>query len=92
MSKTKVYSPFFIVEATVTGMTHLDMLEQRPWSQLKGDFPGQLHIQQNEAVPHFSMAMRDYFSKNLLEAWIGGAGRIPWPPKFPDLTPRDFTL
>lgn len=79
MSKTKVYSPFYNVEATVTCMTHLDMLEQQLWPQLKGDFPGQLHIQQNGAGPHFCMAVGDFLSKNLLETWIGGAGPIPWP-------------
>jgi putative effector of murein hydrolase LrgA (UPF0299 family) len=65
MSKTKVYGPFFNVGATVAVMTYLDMLEQWLWPQLKGDFLGQLHIQQNGALPHFCMAVRDFLSKNL---------------------------
>jgi hypothetical protein len=77
----KVYGSFFNVEATVTGMTHPDMLEQWLWPQLKEDFLGQLHIQQNGILPHFYMAMTDFLTKTCwkLEAWIERAGQIPWP-------------
>jgi hypothetical protein len=61
-----VYGPFFSEKATATGTAYLDMLEKWLWPQLKKDFPGQPHFQQNRAPSHFHMAVRNFLDENLL--------------------------
>jgi hypothetical protein len=68
------------------------MLEQWLWPQLKGDFPWKLHLQQDGSLPLFHMAVRDFLNENLLEAWTGQAGPIPWAWRSPNLTPYYFYL
>jgi hypothetical protein len=70
VSKTK-HEPFFFAEATVTCMAYLDMLAQWLLPQLKENFLEQLHFQQDRTLPHFYMAVMDFFDKNLSQAWTG---------------------
>jgi len=45
---------------------------------------------QDGAPPHFSCFVTDVLNERFLDAWIGGDGPIPWPPRNQDLSPLDF--
>ncbi|KAJ4439785.1 hypothetical protein ANN_07913 [Periplaneta americana] len=82
LSQRKLYGPFFFIEATVTGHSYLDVLEQ--WLQ-------------DGAPPHFHNAVRAYLNTEMSDRWIGCAGVrdrcfMTWPPRSPDMTACDFFL
>jgi hypothetical protein len=58
----------FFVEATVTGLIYLDILEEFLLSQLQEDFQGQLSFQQDGAAPDFPIAVRDILNEKWLKA------------------------
>ena len=49
-------------------------------------------MQQDGAPPHWGLAVRPFLNDTFPERWIGRGGPIPWPPRFPDITPLDFFL
>jgi len=60
ISSQKVYSPFFFVEETVTGMTYLDMLQLWLMPQLQ-NIP-MFIFQQDESLAHFHCEVRQYLN------------------------------
>jgi hypothetical protein len=95
ISDKKVYGPFFI-ENTVTGMSYLDMLMSWMMPQLHEDSQDFI-LQQDGAPDHFHLDVHHYLTANLPQRWTGRAANadlplLRWPPRSPDLTPRDFFL
>ena len=86
MTQSKVYGPFFFVEAMVTRPVYLDMLEQflEPHRLTDGIFDTVV-FQQDGAPCHYAIILRDYPCR-----WIGRVGTQPWAARLPDLTPLDF--
>ncbi|KAJ4441070.1 hypothetical protein ANN_10920 [Periplaneta americana] len=86
LSQRKLYGPFFFIEATVTGYSYLDMLQQWLVSQLRQDLDDDFIFQQDGAPPHFHNAVRAYLNTKMSDRWIGRAGdRVFVPP-----LPRDL--
>ncbi|KAJ4442050.1 hypothetical protein ANN_11916 [Periplaneta americana] len=77
LSQRKLYGPFFFIEATVTGHSYLDMLEQWLMPQLRQDFDDNFIFQQDGAPPHFHNAVRAYLNTEMSDRWIGLAGPLP---------------
>jgi hypothetical protein len=73
ISKKKVYGPFFFVKNTVTGNSYLDMLTIWRLPQLEED-SNDFIFQQDGALPHFHMAVRNHLNAHLPQRWIGRAG------------------
>ena len=97
LSKKCVYGPFFFEGATVNGEAYLDMLENCLMDQLHEDESEDFIFQQDEALPYWSLTVRQYLNTTLPDRWIGRSGRtgrvlLRWPPRFPDLIPCDFYL
>jgi hypothetical protein len=44
------------------------------------------------APQHFCHHDRSHLDREMAGRWIGRSGPIAWPPRSPDLTPRDFFL
>ncbi|KAJ4447157.1 hypothetical protein ANN_09158 [Periplaneta americana] len=76
LSQRKLYGPFFVIEATVTGHSYLDMSEQWLVPQLRQDLDDDFIFQQDGAPPHFHNAVRAYLNTEMSDRWIGRAGRI----------------
>ncbi|KAJ4448502.1 hypothetical protein ANN_10518 [Periplaneta americana] len=74
LSQRKLYEPFFFIEATVTGHSYLDMLEQWLVPQLRQDLDDDFIFQQDGALPHFHNAVRAYLNTEVSDHWIGRAG------------------
>lgn len=97
VSKRGVYGPFFFEEATITGESYLNMLEDWLMAQLEEAESDDFIFQQDGAPPHWSLRVRQFLNTRLPGRWIGRSGRgddvlMPWPPRSPDLTPCDFFL
>lgn len=97
ISRRKVYGPFFFGEATVTGASYLDALQQWLFPQLEEGEPENFIWQQDGAPPHWHMEVRDWLNDVVPDRWIGRKGPndracFAWPPRSPDLTPCDFYL
>ena len=48
-------------------------------------------FQHNGAPPHYTREVKNFFNQTY-SCWIGGDGKLRWPPSSPDLTPPDFFL
>lgn len=97
LSRRKVYGPFFFGEATVTGTSYLDTLEQWLFPQMEENEPENFILQQDGAPPHWHHHVRDWLNVTVPDRWIGRHGPndracFAWPPRSPDLTPCDFFL
>ena len=95
ISKKGVYGPFFFEEATITGESYLNMLEEWLLAQLEEAKSDDFTFQQDGAPPHWSLRVMQFLNTRLPGRWIGRSGRgddvlLPWPPRSPDLTPNDF--
>ncbi|PSN38177.1 hypothetical protein C0J52_15049 [Blattella germanica] len=64
LPNSKVYSPFFLLEPTVSGHSYLDMLEQWPMPQLETDGTDFIY-QQDGAPPHFHNEVRQFLNNRL---------------------------
>ena len=89
------YSAFavhcFFAEATITSTSYLDMLEQFLKPQLFADNILDLVVfQQDGALPHFAVIVRNYFNEVFPGCWIGRGSQRFWTTCSPDLTPLDF--
>jgi hypothetical protein len=47
-------------------------------------------FQQDKAPPHYAVTVRKFLDEQLPNRWIGRRGPVEWPPRSPDLTPKDF--
>lgn len=91
LTQNKCYGPFFFAEATVTGVTYLDMLQQFLQPQLEEDgITDTVVYQQDGAPPHFALIVRSYLDEMFPGRWIGRGSPRLWAPRSPDLTPLDF--
>jgi len=91
MTQSKVYGPFFFVEATVTGPVYLDVLEQFLEPQLLTDgILDTVVSQQDGATCHYAIIVRVYLGRRFPGRWIGRGETQPWAARSPDLTPLDF--
>jgi hypothetical protein len=73
-----VYSPFFFIEMTITGIVY--------------DQERRIHFQQDGATPHYFEEVREYLNTRFPGRWIGRAAPIAWPPCSPALTPLDLVF
>ena len=63
LGKERVYSTFFFMETTITGIVHLDMLQKFLIPQLEeDDQEGSIHFQQEGAPPHYLGEVREYLN------------------------------
>ena len=72
------------------------MLENWLILQMNGDRDDSV-FQRNGCLAHFHNDVRDYLNINLPQLWIGcfpqeDVALMHWPPRSPDLTPRNFSL
>jgi hypothetical protein len=64
MIQSKVYGPFFLAEATVTGPVYLHMLEQFLEPQLLTDgILDTVVFQQDGALCHYAITVCDYLDR-----------------------------
>ena len=94
--RKKLYRQFFFADRTARGHLYLDMLKNWLMLQLEQD-PQDFIFQQDWAPPHFHNDVRGYLNEHLPRRWIRRTGRddealLKWPPRSPDMTPRDFFL
>lgn len=47
---------------------------------------------QDDAPPHYALAVRDWLTNMLPDHVIGRRGDIEWPVRFPDLTSCNFFM
>ena len=88
VSCEKVHGPFFFTEATVTGDSYLDMLENWLLPQLNTNYDDYI-LQLDGAhppLPHFHRNVRMLLNRVLQQRWIGRAAKrdnhlLPWPPR-----------
>jgi hypothetical protein len=67
-----VYSLFFFMETTITGIVYLVMLQQLLIPQLDvDDQERRIHFQQDGAPPHYLEEMREYLNTRFPVRWIG---------------------
>lgn len=90
ISSQGIIGPYFF-DATVTGDSYLDMLQNWFWPQVAQQ-AGEIYFQQDGAPPHYSRSVRQWLDDKFPGAWIGRRGPIEWPARSPDLTPCDFFL
>jgi len=93
ISSQKVYSPFFFVEETITGMTYLYMLQLWLMPQLQ-NIPTFI-FQQDGSPAHFHCEVHQYLSTVLSGRWVGRASGndrplMLWPPRSPNIMSCDF--
>jgi hypothetical protein len=80
------------MEATITGIVYLDMFQQFLIPQLdEDDQEGRIHFQQDDAPFNYLGEVLENLNILSPGRWIGRAVPITWPPRFPDLTPLDFS-
>ncbi|KFM71819.1 hypothetical protein X975_22357, partial [Stegodyphus mimosarum] len=48
--------------------------------------------QKDGAPPHWGTIVHTSLNDHFIGRWIGREGRIPWPPRSPDITPLDFFI
>ena len=56
------------------------------------EFQPWIIFQQDGATPHWGSHVRRFLDATFPDRWIGRNGPTPWPPRSPDITPRDFHL
>ena len=49
-------------------------------------------FQQDGAPPHFAHQVRDSLDEEFPERWIRRGGPVEWSPRYPDLSPLDFSI
>jgi hypothetical protein len=90
---SKLYGLFFFYENTVNGVTYLAMLQNWFPPQMSED--SQYVIFQHDGdSPHLHRDVRRFLNESLPQRWVGRVGKEDlalqfWPPRPPDLTPRD---
>jgi hypothetical protein len=94
--KTRVQTPFFFAEDSVTRKVYLDMLENWLIPQL-ADEEIQGYIYQDGVPPHWHKKVRAYLNEHLPGRWVGRVTATDntfciWPPRSPDLTACDFFM
>ncbi|GFW63652.1 uncharacterized protein TNCV_4329401 [Trichonephila clavipes] len=65
------------------------MLKIYAFTQLQDLQPNVL-FQQDGALPHWGLTVRESLNNSFPQRWIGRDGPIPWSPRSLDLTPLDF--
>lgn len=85
-----VLGPIFF-HTTVTHDLYLNMLRSTVLPQLQRQHDNDdFFFQQDEALPHCAVTVREFLDEQLPNRWIGRRGPVEWPPRSPDLTPMDF--
>jgi hypothetical protein len=86
LHKNGVIGPFFFMESTVTGHSHLDVLQNFAVPQIHTGFI----FRQDDAPSHCHKYVTTFFDKTFPGRCVGRRGPTAWPPRSPDLTPLDF--
>ena len=87
----RVIGLFFFHETTITADVYLDLLTEYVAPQPIDSQPT-IIFQQDGALPHWGLRVRQFLNKTFSDRWIGRDGPISWPPRSPDITPLDFFL
>jgi hypothetical protein len=87
LTSDSVIGSFFFEEATVTGASYLNMLQNYTITGIP-----QGYFQQDGAPPHYANTVKAFLDQRFPGKWFGRRGPIAWPPRSPDLTPSDFFL
>ena len=87
----RIIGPFFFHEASITADVYLDLLTKYVAPQLIG-FQPTIIFQQDGALPHWGLHVREFLNETFPNRWIGRDGPIPWPPRSPNITSLDFFL
>ena len=90
-SRYTVIKLFFICFEVTCSALYLKILPKVvvPQLQTKPNF-NELFFQQDGALPHYALRVRDFFNEVFPQCWFGRRGSIEWPPCSPDQTPMDF--
>lgn len=88
---TRIIGPFFI-EGNLTGQKYLELLQNQivPALQALDINVNEIWYQMDGAPPHSTMAVRNFLEQTFPHRWIGRGGELSWPPRSPDLTPKDY--
>ena len=75
----------------MNGENYAEMLREMVMPQLhnKPNFH-QLFFQQDPALPHYALKVRDYLNEVFPQPCFGRRGSIEWPSRSPDLIPMGF--
>ena len=79
----------FFENACVTGVTYTRMLRYFLIPSLQ-NYPKPTIFQEDGASPHYTISVRQCLDRKFPNQWMGREGPIPWPVRFPDLTPSDY--
>ena len=82
----KIIGPFFFAEKSNTAQIYLDALTEYVSPQLE-QYQPQVIFQQDGALPHWGLEVRQFLNQTFPGRWIVRDGPIPWPPRFLDITP-----
>jgi hypothetical protein len=88
LTSDSLIRPFFFDEATVTGASYLNMLQNYAITRI----PQGYFFQQDGAPPHYANTVKAFLDQQFPGKWIGRRGPIAWSPRSPDLTPLDFFI
>ena len=84
----KNIGPFFFAEQSIAAQIYFDVLIEYMSQQFK-QYQPQVIFQQDSVSPNCDLKNCEFLYKTVPDRWIGLNGSIPWPPRFPDITPLD---
>ena len=85
-----VPDPYRFDNQTVRGADYNHLIDTYVRTQAP-NFPSNALFQQDGAHPHTDRQARALLNEISPDSWIGKYGSYNWSPKFPDLTPPDFS-
>ena len=90
LSSRGLIGPFFF-DATVTGLSYLNLLQQSVMPSIKEEFEDEeFYFQQNRTPPHYNHDIRSFLDEALPNRWIVLRGFGEYLPRSPNLTPLVF--
>lgn len=85
----------FLIETTLTGLVHLDRLQQQIVPIIQAAAYNNFDIvryHQDGVSPDYLIVVRNYFDAVFSDRWIGRRGSIAWPARSSDITSLDYNL
>ena len=86
---SQIIEPFVFAESTITADIYLNILKLYVVSQIE-EFQPWVVFQQDGALPHRGLMVRNFLNETLPNTWITRSGPKPCPLRSPDITSLDF--